>query len=116
MPRQILEQLPVEPADLDLGFQILAGPLHDVFNCTDSAPPWRDFVSEYGACLKMEPKWREFSATSVLLRRSDAEFIYMYTSARFGAQFPNTKLFARIDHSPEFSWQEGVLESVQSSL
>lgn len=93
-----------------------AGPLHDCFNCTDGETSWREFVAEYARALEVPMPRRRRPLLSIIPRLNDKHWALIITFSRFGGQYPNDRLVARIDGLPPVRpWTEGVQEAVQAS-
>ena len=93
---------------------IKAGPKNDFFNCTDFHIKWSTFIQEYTKNLSLSMKYPKKPFFSVLSNLNDKDYLLMVTYSKFGAHFPNEKIKKEFNWNPQFPWQEGVFEAIQS--
>lgn len=89
-------------------------PLNDFFNCVDYQITWKTFIKEYTACLGMDLPKKKKSIFTILTHLNDKNYLSTIIFSRFGGDYPNDKLKKVLSYEPEFPWQDGIKEAIDS--
>lgn len=90
------------------------GPKNDYFNCTDYHTKWSKFINEYIKNLSIKTNLTTKSIFSILTNLKDKDYLLMISFSKFGAHFPNEKIKRVFNWNPEYPWEKGVSDAIES--
>ena len=92
------------------------GPLNAAYNCVDYTVPWREYCGEYAKQLGLEMPLQTKTIFSGFANWNDKHYLLMIGYSGLGASYTDKKLKETIGWIPDFPWEDGVREAIESFM